>query len=172
MDFLKSNDSLVTELSNGYKFQNAESINPMFATTYEGVVKGAKDALEKEVPNTVEHLKESCKTELERYINSRGTSIDTEGFSPSLKTRVFRKDARTRSKVGAASELIKAIDNASSYEELSRVIKTPSENQALVKAKMKSGFKTCLNRCLLNLENAAIEKPELKTGDYLFTRPK
>lgn len=179
VDFLKRNLQLTKKLAKAYDVQHNRGI-PMsrvirdaithldsaekVASTHPEVKKGTEILSEKR-PITIENLKESCKTELTKYIKSRG-SLDISGvFSPGLLTRIFRNQKLTKFKVEHAKSLIESIEKASSISEMRYSINQILEVPGLQQATFGSGIMKSIGMCQRFILNAVRLNPELENNN-------
>jgi hypothetical protein len=172
VSFLKANPDLIKKLANAYDRQDPKgALAHLDKVTPEGVivneqtkppVKGktpeeiriGKEILKEQRPINLENIKESCKVELQRYIDSRG-SINkvTNTFEPSFMTRWFRNENLTRVKVEAVRDLMSKIDTASSLDEISAALKEKSTPE-LFSATYTQGLSTAIAKCSVISEMA------------------
>lgn len=131
----------------------------------------ALDLLNNLKPITMESIRQSCTTELERYINSRG-SLNYKGeFSPSWITRIFRNQALTQNKVAEAKSLISEINKAREPDEIIKAFDKYKKNceAFTVGILASSGFESCVGRCRTTALTA-LNNPSMaltKTATYI-----
>lgn len=148
VSFLKQDLRLVNELAKAYDTQSTPK------TLVDTVVSRAKEALLDVVPIDLDHIKRGCMSNLEQYIHSRG-SINTKGeFEPSWITWLFRNKELTKQKVEHANELIKAIESASSLEDIEDLVSNKLSDQSLIAASFGSGLAYALDKCIITIDDA------------------
>lgn len=154
VDFLKSDKSLIKKLAAAYD----ESVNPSLPQPKQEVISNATQILKHEKPITMNQLKESCKAELERYINSRGTlNLDGE-FSPSFRTKFFRNQTLTAKKVDVAKELLQELDDANSPEDIQLAIQRIKEDPGLIsQGVIADELLNRINKCSFIIDNVVSE---------------
>ncbi len=152
VDFLKSDKSMIKKLAAAYD----ESVNPSSPQPNHEVISAAKQILTHEKPISMNQLKESCKAELERYINSRGTlNLDGE-FSPSFRTKFFRNQTLTAKKVDVAKELLQELDDANSPEDIQLAIQRIKEDPELIsQGVIADELLNRINKCSFIIDNVS-----------------
>lgn len=163
VSFLKTEPKTVAELAKSWDLSEDHT----------KVTPKALSILRTKQPLTLQAIKNSCKQELQRYIDSRG-SIDADGnFTPSVRTMIFRDTAETKKKIADIMQLIRTLDEADSLLGISQQIRHTATNDLL-----KSGFLTVsglgssLLRCL-SITDKASKSPyfELESGKEKLNPP-
>ncbi|MDF1678385.1 MAG: hypothetical protein P1U32_06810 [Legionellaceae bacterium] len=174
VSFLASNNDLVERLAEAYDLPILERLRGECQSTLndlqeaiedivpeEGAVKedamhtesrlkDAKETLLQKRSINLDNIKESCKVELERYINDRGSMNVGKGFTPSIYSRIFRNQVRLEKQVELCQSLIKTLDNAEEYQDLKDLFEPMRDT-------VSTGFSNTLSKCCLIIDNAEQE---------------
>jgi len=163
VNLLKFNDKIIKKLARAYE-SCTEIDDSKFSDEIENYV--FKESKEEDVDLLIEqdlklrNIKESIKSNLLKYINSRGIINQDQMFIASFSTLFFRNVTLTNYKVNKTQLLIRRIDEINSLRDLQELIGNAQEDSMLSQANFNSGIFTCLEKCMQIIDGA-------ETGDRL-----